>query len=189
MKKQVFTLIMAVLVSFSVFAETPANKNGNKLSRQEKRELREKEAIQNATRMKEILESRAWVLEAHQLRDRYGNTAIVNSGINFVGVTGENATIQFGSNHEIGENGVGGLTLDGKINKYEIKEGKKASSGFYVDLSVMGAAMGHSSIYFQISPSGNTSATITTLDGSRLTYDGVLVPLNESKVFKVMTSF
>ena len=96
-----------------------------KMSKQERKEYRQKIAKANQIQMMQLLTSNAWVLEAHQIQDRYGETAILEPTLNFVGVSGENSTVQLGSSGEIGRNGVGGITVEGKVHSYKLKEGNK----------------------------------------------------------------
>ncbi len=187
MKRKVIAIFIAVIIGFSSFAGT-SDTETKKLSRTERKELREKEAEANAAVMKEILESRNWVLEADRLRDRYGNSGFVDAGINFVSLSGDNAVIQLGVTDEMGLNGVGGITLEGKVSKYEVKQGRKASSGITMILSVSGSAVGHATINFSVNPNGNASATVSTVDGGRLTWEGKIVSSAGSRTFKGTTT-
>ena len=44
----------------------------------------------------QLLTSRAWVLEAHQIQGKYGESAIIEPNLNFVGVAGETSTVPVG---------------------------------------------------------------------------------------------
>lgn len=152
--------------------------------RKEKKEQREKETAVKKELMLSILESRQWVLEANVLQDRYGQSYIMDSNLNFVGVSGETGTIQLGVSDEMGLNGVGGITLDGSVKTYKLDPGKKPNSGITLELSISGAVMGHITVQFNISADGSASATVTSMDGGRLTYRGEIKPLSESSVYK-----
>lgn len=72
------------------------------MSKQERKEYMQKEAEIKQQQVVQVLTSRAWGLEAHQIQNRYGETANIEPSLNFVGVAGENATAQLGSSGDIG---------------------------------------------------------------------------------------
>ena len=90
-----------------------------------KKEKRNADLEKDFQQTKAMLENKDFVLEADYLQDRYGNRVLVNSTINFVAVDSTEATIQIGSNFRIGPNGVGGVTAQGNINKWELTEDTK----------------------------------------------------------------
>lgn len=182
MKKLTIVLFTFLSIGMVISAQNEGKSRAE--LRKEKKEQREKEMILNKEIAMFVLESRQWVLEADALQDRYGETFIIESNLNFVGVNKEEATVQLGVSDEMGLNGVGGITLDGKIGKYELNPGKKPNSGITLNLSVSGAVMGHVTINFSISADGNATATVNGMDGARLTYRGRIVPLAESTVYK-----
>ncbi len=190
MKTMMITLAALMLTAGNLFADgEPTREEWRKMSRDERRAYKEKVLSEKHASTKDILESKTWVLEADRLQDRNGETYIMQPSLNFVGVDQEHATLQLGSPQEVGYNGVGGITLDGKVLSYELNEGKRTNSGFYIVLSVQGAAMGSSTVLVNVSSDGNATATVTTLEGDRLTYLGTIVALDESRVYKGNTLF
>ncbi len=183
--KKVFVMLMTIgVLSFNLFAQEISNEEWRNMSRQERKEYRERERIEQQKWIMQLLTSKAWVLEAHTLQDRYGESANIQPSLNFVGVAGENATAQLGSNGEIGWNGVGGITVEGSVRQYEMKEGNKPGSGAYLRIEISGASSGHISISIQVSADGTAAATLSDNFGDRLTYRGRIVPLAESTVYK-----
>lgn len=190
MKKTLLTIGLAIFFLSGLFADgKPTKEEWRNMSRAERKAYREAELAKQHDSLMVILESKQWVLEANRLQDRYGNSVNIQSNLNFIGVSEENATVQLGSNHTVGHNGVGGVTVDGRVNKYEVTEVKRANSGANVQLSVSGAAMGHADVTISVSPSGQASATLRSIDGSRITYHGQIVPLSESRVYKGQTLY
>ena len=61
--------------------------------------------------------------------------------LNFIAVDQDYAAVQLGSGFTIAPNSVGGITVDGKPSKYEIKEGKKATSSVTLNMIVSGAIL------------------------------------------------
>ena len=186
--KKLIVLVTAIVLNFNLFADEISKEEWKKMSRQERKEYRKKKAIEDQKRILQLVTSKAWVLEAHQLQDRYGESEIVEPSINFVGVAGEKSTVQLGASGEIGINGVGGITVDGNVNRYEVKEGKPGS-GVTVRLEVSGAMTGHVSMLISISNDGTASATLRDIEGGRITYRGRVVALGESTVYKGQTLF
>lgn len=78
------------------------------------------------------------------------------------------------------ENGIGGHTFKAEIYKYELKEGKKAGSGFSLLVIAKGNGLGNTTIQLSISPSGNAIATV----GGGVQYQGELFAINTNSVFK-----
>lgn len=173
MTKLVIIFVLAVFAN-STFA---GGQNDN-LSKKEKK----KAEAENEYRMtKQMLENKNFVLESDFLQDRYGNRVFVNSTINFVAVDSAMAVIQVGSDRRIGPNGVGGVTAKGRISKWELKEDKRHN--FTLSMNVM-TTIGIYDLHFSISPSGRASARLTGLRAGNLTFDGYLVPIEESKVYE-----
>ncbi len=128
-----------------------------------------------------MIENKAFVLEADVLRDRKGNSVPVNSTINFISTNGDVAIFQFGSAHSVGYNGVGGITVEGKITKWEIKKREK-SGAYYIRINITSIS-GFYDIAFNISATGMADATINTNSRHKLLYSGKAVPLLESRVY------
>ena len=183
MKKLVLAIAMFVL-SFNLFANEISKEEWRKMSKQERKEYRLKVAKEQQQQMMQLLTSKAWVLEAFQIQNKYGESEVIQPTLNFVGVAGENSTVQLGSSGEIGWNGVGGITVEGKVHSYKLKEGNKPGSGAHLRIEISGTSSGHVSMSIQISADGSASATLSDNSGDRLTYRGRIVPLAESTVYK-----
>jgi len=87
-----------------------------------------------------------------------------------------------GSNNKIGANGVGGITAKGKITRWEMTENLKKNF-FSLRLNVM-TAVGFYDLYFSISPTGQATTELTGLSNGRLTFDGNIVPLENSSIYE-----
>lgn len=70
--------------------------------------------------------------------DRYGQQIRVNRMINFVAVDSANAAFQFGSASNVGVNGLGGVTIEGNITKYDVKTTYTGKSLLYqIEIFIM----------------------------------------------------
>ena len=96
-----------------------------KRTKEEKKAKREAEFKAAKETNLAIVQTQRWVLESGILYDRSGQSFILNSTLNFVMLDGDQTTIQLDLNALSGWNGVGGITFDGRVTKYEINEGKE----------------------------------------------------------------
>ena len=89
----------------------------------------------------QALKENKFVLEADRLMFKRGDVAYVNSNTNFVLVDGEKGTVQVAFNNTpfAGPNGIGGVTVDGKVSGVRVKESKKGSVTY--SFSVQGAGI------------------------------------------------
>jgi hypothetical protein len=91
-----------------------------KLSRQQQKEVRNAQMEANFYRLDTLLNSRSFILKANYLRDSYGAKTLVVSTLNFIKVDSDEGIVQTGSNSELGFNGVGGVTAEGTIGRWEV---------------------------------------------------------------------
>lgn len=179
MKKMVSILICALaLMAGHIQAQEV------ELTKAEKKALQEKiDSIQYVEAV-EAINAKKFTLEADQVVFKYGQTAYVTSNTNFVSVNGEDAVVQVAFNiPTAGPNGLGGVTVDGKVSSYEVKTDKKGT--IYLSMNVMGTGI---SARLDISmPKGTNNATVTILpnfNSNRLTLNGVILPACKSSIFK-----
>ena len=177
MKKVVLLFVLAISTSL-IFAQT--TEQDSAMSRKEKR-IAETAKLYQQT--KELINNKDFVLESDYLRNRYGDRYMVSSVINFVKVQPDNvAVIQIGNNHSLGANGVGGITAKGKIIHWKVIPNEKNKS-FFVRMTVS-TPIGLYDVNFSISPAGSTTAQLTTAYGGRITFEGDVVPNDQSMVYE-----
>jgi len=180
-----------VFISFILFFSSTfltQAQNEKKLSRKERKELKKQQRAEQKEALLQLLNSKAWVIEAHTVFDRYNNSFQLNPTINFVGVKGDEGAIQLGFNGLIGWNGVGGVTIDGNVTKYEIKEGKDKSSPS-VNLRFQGRGVGSATINITVNSSGQATARVSGDFGDRITFSGNIISLDNSTVYKGQSLF
>lgn len=179
MKKMVSILICALALMVGHIQAQEVE-----LTKEEKKALQEKiDSIQHAEAV-EAVNAKKFTLEADQVVFKYGQTAYVTSNTNFVSVDGEDAVVQVAFNIlAAGPNGLGGVTVDGKVSSYEVKTDKKGT--LHLSMNVMGTGI---SARLDISmPKGTNNATVTitpNFNSNRLTLNGVILPAFKSSVFK-----
>lgn len=150
-------------------------------NKETKKERKERERKAAAVAMKEFLSEKEFVLEANNLYDRYGQIYQVQSNLNFIMVDGDQAVLQLGSNSTIGSNGVGGVTIDGKVTKYDLKANEKRGT-FSLTMHIASSA-GNYDVRLSTGTSGNAQATVSSNFSGRIRYSGDLIPLYASNAY------
>lgn len=183
--------ILTLLISFVLVLGAYSQEEVQQLSKKELKNLQkeQKKADQTAEeeRMAEVtnfmVHQQQFVLEADYLSDKYGQRAPVTPTINFVLVDSLVGTVQFGSAEQIGYNGVGGLTVDGRVTKYEYQVVGKKEDSYSIRMILM-ASIGTYDITLMVNSQGFADATIRGNWSGQLNYHGKLVPLTLSRVYK-----
>ena len=164
-----------------------SNAQDIKLTRQEQKEARRAELQANFNLLDTLLENRSFVLEADYLQNRYGDRIVVPQMLNFIKVDSTYVVLQTGSNSRFGNNGVGGVTAEGKANGWKLIKNYKNLS-YNLRFNVF-TDIGIYDVTIWISASKQARATITGLGPGNLTFDGYIEPLYNSRVFKGQRSF
>ncbi|BDD06252.1 DUF4251 domain-containing protein [Aureibacter tunicatorum] len=175
-----YLLIIALIFSFGFNGY--AQNEDKKLSKQERKELRKKEQQENLQKSSDIAESKHFILEAHTLVGRRGQSAPIQPNLNFFATDGENVTIQlaFPAAPWPGYNGLGGLTVDGRVSQYKITKGKKTVS---IRIDAM-SSIGSYQIFINANYGSTSTMRITGNRGERFEFRGTLLPLEENNVYK-----
>ena len=171
-----------------VFWGTSFSQEKSKLSRKERKELKKRERSEQKKALLELLYSKEWVIEAHTVFDRYNQSYQINPSVNFVGIKGDEGALQLGFNGLIGWNGVGGVTIDGTVTQYEVKEGKENQSPS-ANIRFQGRGVGSASISISLNTSGQATARVSGDFGDRITFSGMIKTLEESVVYKGQSLF
>lgn len=174
--KKIF--ILTILLSTMTFAFGQTNE---KLTKEEKKAKKEAEALEAKTKIMALAELRQWVVEVNQAYDRDNNPYRLNSQINFAGVNGEIMIIQLGFDGLQGWNGVGGITLEGQVSKYEIKEGKP-NKPVRIDITTTSSTLGTLDIQVTLPSGSQATIYINSISSGRLRLNGNLKSFEESKV-------
>jgi len=180
--RKLITVILAATLCMTI-SSANAQSQDKKARKQAKREEQAKIQQQRIAMTTMAVDSSSFVLEADRLQNKWGNTINVSSNLNFIALHGESCFVQVGSNTHFGPNGVGGVSIDTRVNKMNVKKNKK-NDYYTIDLICMS---NQGTFYITISSSNDgqiASASITSNWGGRLTYLGKLVPTDESTVYK-----
>lgn len=155
------------------------------------KELKKEQEAEEQTRKSEIVSwmvrNQQFVLEADRLRDKYGNTSMVSSLINFLASDSTVGVIQIGSDRYVGMNGVGGITVDGRISQYKFSRNERNDT--YNVRYHLGTPSGNYDVNMVVFPDGRAQASVTSNWPGQLNYMGYLVPPAASRVFKGSTLY
>ena len=131
---------------------------------------------------KNMIDSMDFVLEANYLANQVGYRVPVTSNLNFIMVDSLRAVLQTGRSSGMGYNGVGGVTAEGTISNWKVKSIGKNKS-FVITMTVM-SSIGIYDVFIDVSPSGKATARLSGLWPGELVWDGYLVPIEQTRVYK-----
>jgi hypothetical protein len=175
-------LLIIGLFAVSVIGNSQDSKPDKKSRKEAKRAAMEL----NFRTLDSLLYSGRYVLEADYLQDKYGSRVVVTSMLNFVRVDLPKGVLQTGSDTRMGYNGVGGVTAEGSIGDYKITRDLKNLS-CTVTFNLI-TNLGSFNIFMTVSADNIARATITGTTSGRLTWDGHLMNLDNSRAFKGMNT-
>ena len=185
--KTLLTLILAFVFVLGAFSQEETQQLSKQEIKKLQKEQKKAEKAAEAERMAEVtsfmVHQQQFVLEADYLSDKYGQRVPVTPTINFVMVDSVAGTVQFGSAEAIGYNGVGGVTVDGRVTKYEYSVIGKKEDSYSIRLILM-SSIGTYDITLMVNSQGYADASIRGNWSGQLNYHGKLVPLTLSRVYK-----
>lgn len=181
-------MLLAVALSFSATSLTAQSdkREEKRLERAEKKKIREQQYATNKEGFLSLVNERSFVIEANALYGRYMNRYEVIPSTNFVKVEGDIVTLQTAHGFSQGYNGLGGVTINGKITRYEIKESEKNHS-LQIAMAFTSPALGHCTLNMNIAADGTASARIRDNWGGRAVFSGEIISLDTSSVFEGMS--
>lgn len=193
MKKILFiTSALLLLSSISTIAQSQR-------SEREKEWRAERERLRLQTRALEMqqdsiafekalmaLKEGSWVLEANNVNFYNGVTRFVSSNTNYISCNDGEGTVQTAfENFSYSPNGLGGVTVQGNVTGQHMSIDKDGN--VYVSFNIQGSSVS-ATVYLTLT--GGThqaSATINpNFSGRSMTFDGYIIPYNQSTVFEGM---
>lgn len=164
--------------------QTETQDSNQKLTKKQRKQLKELQDIIDHSCAMEAMDSMNFVLKADRLVSKRGHTVYVNDITNFISVSGDYATVQIAPSYSGGgPNGVGGITLDGKVSnvKYDIrKNGNKTLS-----MNVMGSVIS-ATLFIELYDGGNNAEVTVTSNfhSLKVTLMGTLTPTDDTYIYK-----
>ena len=194
--KKVLFLTTLLLLGFTVATWSQTSKEARAARREALKKEREArralEAQQDSIayfKAVEALKTGSFVLEADNVTFPNGITRYVSSNTNYVQVDNGEGIVQTAFTnfaYNPGPNGLGGVTVQGKINGLSMKEDKDGN--YFYNYTIQGMAI--SATVFITLTGGTNQASVQispNFNNNNMTMTGRLLPLNESDVFQGTT--
>lgn len=185
--KRITATVIILLITLAVMAQgqVPLTKEEKKILKKEQKKQAERMMSVNTS---QALHSSQFILKADRVRGRGGSMFNVNPRINFVSVQGDEVYVQLGSDTGIGYNGVGGVTLKGKVTQYTVEQDKK-NGNYYIQMNTLGTG-GALTISMHVNITGEmANAVVQTNWGSRVDFIGKVVPSGRLQVYRGTESY
>jgi len=179
--------VWIILLSLSVLTlqSCAQSKEASEVSKAEKKEQEARKMAKQRKNILQQLRDTTFVLEALRLTDRYGNSVNVSDNTNFIAAQGAGFTLQYAfQGGGLGRNGLGGLTIDGRITDYEILNADEKDKALRVNFSVQSPGVGFANVSMSVFGNSRADATISGAFGSRIRMYGYFSSLQDSDVFK-----
>lgn len=182
MKPNIRYISSALLLFGLLMVSAESKAQDAKLDRREKKEIRKAQLTRNFYLIDSLLNARKFVLEANYLRNRYGDRIPVTSAINFIRIDKAKGILQTGSDYSLGYNGVGGVTAEGNLGKWSVHSDAKRMV-HTLRFSIL-TNLGNYDVVMIVRADAHATATITGLGPGSLTWEGYLVTLSNSRIYK-----
>lgn len=181
MKRAVFIAVLFVML----FGNAAKAQENVTFTKEQQKELSEKLDSIMFVQGVQAIKDKQFTLEADRIISKRGRTAYVSSNTNFVMIEGEKAVVQvaFSNSASGGPNGLGGITVEGSISSYEIKESKKGNITLTLNVTGIGISA-RLNIYMTKGSNRATVEISPNFNSNRTTLSGILLPNDQSLVFK-----
>lgn len=135
----------------------------------------------------DAIKNASFVLEADAVTFRRGTRVFVNSTTNFISVRGDRAVVQVSPSYSYsGPNGVGGITVDGKVSDVRVSEDKRGNTHY--SMNVTGIMISARVDIVIIADSSKAYATVTpNFSSNTVRLDGRIVPYSLSDTVEGMS--
>lgn len=192
--KRVFYLTFLIGVLFVGVAEAQSEREKAwRMERIRKRaEARAIEQHQDSVAYRSALaalKEGSWVLEANNINFFNGVMRFVSSSTNYVSCNQGNGTIQTAyANFTYSPNGLGGVTVQGVISDVRITTDSEGN--VYCSFGIQGSAISATVNLTLAGGTNQASATVmSNFTGRSITFDGYLVPYDQSVIFQGMSQW
>lgn len=191
MKKVLFLTAMFLIGIAGLAQAQTSKKEMAKKDRKEAREEKRKqekalEAIQDTIAYQsaiQALKEGSFVVEANNVIFKNGIMRFVSSNTNFISANDGQGIVQTAFNNFIySPNGIGGVTVKGTVSN--IRMNKDKDGNIFYSMSIEGIAISATVDLVLTGGTNQVSATVNpNFSGNTLTFNGILVPYDQSTVF------
>ena len=192
--KKVLILASAawLLLSATTFAQTSRSEREQRWRAEREQRRAQAKALelqQDSTAFVQALKALkadSWVLEANNVNFSNGITRFVSPSTNYISFDDGEGTIQTAfSNFTYSPNGLGGVTVQGNISGQRMSTDRDGN--VYYSFNIQGSTISAIVSLTLTAGTNQASATITpNFAGNTMTFDGYLVPYDQSSIFQGM---
>ena len=192
--KKVLILASAawLLLSATTFAQTSRSEREQRWRAEREQRRAQAKALelqQDSTAFVQALKALkadSWVLEANNVNFSNGITCFVSPSTNYISFDDDEGTIQTAfSNFTYSPNGLGGVTVQGNILGQRMSTDRDGN--VYYSFNIQGSTISAIVSLTLTAGTNQASATITpNFAGNTMTFDGYLVPYDQSSIFQGM---
>lgn len=193
-RRFIFIMLALLAVQVSLFAqdrkmtrkEKEAAWRAERLRKraQEERQIMHDDSIQFVQAVNAI-RSGSWALEASNVTFNNGVTRFVTASTNFVSVDDGQAVVQtaFNNSNVNSPNGLGGITLEGRITSEELKMDKDGN--VYYNYGIQGADISATVNIVVTANSNQATATVNpNFSSNQMTFSGYIYPYDTAGVIE-----
>lgn len=148
--------------------------------------LQQKADSVNFVNARKLIENRDFVLEVEKITSKNSAFKFVNPAKNFLAVTDDQAIVQVAPFSGGGPNGVGGITVEGRLTKFETKEDRRGNKIFYLNISGLNIS---AAVTLTLYHNSNKAVAIVNpnFNSNNITLDGTIVSSEDSEVIQGQT--
>ena len=177
-------LLMAVSINISNAQSSQDSKAQRKQERLERKQQKALQKQEMQEKLMELVKNQSFVLEADALYDRYRNRYNATAN-NFIMLDGDRVVLQTAFPSGIGYNGLGGITVNGRLVDYEVKT--RNDQSISITAQVNSTILGHGMLTIHIGSTGYADATFSDNWGNRISFSGRIQSLEDSYLFEGMS--
>lgn len=183
---KVLIIGLVILMANPIYAQ-------DDLTRKEKRKIRKELRKQEKAKLNkerkeaiyELAEDGSFVVELYNVSQNNRVMHQVLREINFIKFEGDRFILQTGNPAGIGYNGLGGITIEGDVLKYEVEK-RKDNKPVSIRAEIMSPITGHSVINVDLHTDGSGYARFRDNWGNRLAMMGDLASVDSSGTYEGM---
>jgi hypothetical protein len=142
----------------------------------------------NLDLFRDWIDNRDFIILTDNISGRYGAIYNLQPSVNFIKVEGDEITIQTSQPHQVGSNGIGGLTTEGPITSMKVLTNEQ-NEPISVLINFTTPALGPGTVNIHVNGSGNASAYIRGNWGRMATFRGEFANSDSTNIFEGMRRF
>jgi len=181
-----FTLLAIILSAWSQDV-TIDTKSQRELLRQQKKAAKAEESERMGHMVDLMIYRKTFIVEADMIFDRYGNGQNVSSNINFLACDSISGVVQIGSGSYLGRNGLGGITIEGRLSDFKAVKNEKRDY-YSITYSIV-ANTGRYDVSMTASRNGHVDATVRSNWPGSIRYTGNMVYPSKARIYKGTPDF